>query len=61
MDTALRVIGVSNPFSFEDVNIEFCMGLSILDECLHLFYSTVDRDSSKIIVPIHEIDWQTFE
>lgn len=52
-----KVMAVSQPFCFEDVQIEYNIGMDIYKGHMLFLYSTMDRTSKWVRVPLHEIVW----
>lgn len=47
-----EIKGVSRPFVFEKEQIEYCVGMDIIDDKILFLYSTMDRTSKYIRVPL---------
>lgn len=57
LTTDKKVMAVSQPFCFEDVQIEYNVGMDIYKGHIMFLYSTMDRTSKWVRVPLHKIIW----
>ena len=54
-----KVLKVSLPFVFQSIGIEYCISGRLIEDTLEYYFSSWDKNSSKIEFKVSEIEWIT--
>jgi hypothetical protein len=54
-----KVLKVSLPFVFKNIGIEYCISGRFIEDSLEYYFSSWDKDSSKIQLKLSNIEWIT--
>jgi len=56
-EKSFRVLKVSLPFVFESIGIEFCISGRLYKNSLEYYFSSWDKNSSKVTIPLTNFQW----
>lgn len=61
LDLEYRPTKSTLPFVFGSASVEYCVSVRIVDDCVECYVSFMDADSSRVVIPLRDLEWVSIQ